>query len=193
MQNCKPVTNLTNDEQLFPSKTGCKFTQYMPNKPNKFGLKFWADLVLKYMLNAFFYSGKDESRPADLTLGEHAVLCLLQTYTKTGRNVTTNNFFTSLHLAKLLKQQDISIVGIIKPIKKAILKEIKMMKEDLHSTKVFKHDYCTLNVYQDKKNKNVLLLSTVHPAVKISDDNKLLPKLVALCDATKWGVEMLIR
>ena len=92
-----------------------------------------------------------------------------------------------------LKQQDISIVGIIKPMKKAILKEMKMIKEDLHSTKVFKHDCGTLNVYQDKKNKNVLLLSTVHPAVKIGDDNKLLPKTVAFCDATKWGVEMLIR
>ena len=165
----------------------------MPHKPNKFGLKFCADLVSKYMLNAFYYSGKDESRPADLTLGEHAVFCLLQTYTKTGKNVTSNNFFTSLHLATLLKQQDISIVGIMKLIKTTILKEIKMIKEDLHSTKVFKHDCCTLNVYQDKKNKNFSLLSTVHPAVKIGDDNKLLPKTVALCDATKWGIDMLIR
>ena len=67
------------------------------------------------------------------------------------------------------------------------------MKEDLHSTKVFKHDYCTLTVDPAKKNKNVLLLSTMHPAVKIGDDNKLLPKIVAFCDVTKWGVDMLIR
>ena len=60
-----------------------------------------------------------------------------------------------------------------------------MIKEDLHSTKTFIHDCFTLNVYQDKKNKNVLLLSTVHPEVKIGDDNKLLPKTVAFCDATK--------
>ena len=126
MQNYKPGANITIDEQLFPSKTRCKFTQYMPNKPVKFGLKFCDGLVSKYMLNAFFYSGKNESRPADLTLGEHAVLCLLQTYTKTGRNVTTNNFFTSLHLATLLKPQDISIVGIMKLIRKAILKVIFM-------------------------------------------------------------------
>ena len=85
----------------------------------------------------------------------------------------------------LLKQQGISIVGIMKLIRKAILKETKMIKEDLHSTKIFKHDCFTLNVYQDKKNKNVLLLSTVHPAVKIGDDDKLLPKTVAFCDATK--------
>ena len=76
-------------------------------------------------------------------------------------------------------------MGIMKLIRKAILKETKMTKEDLHSTKMFKHDWFTLNVYQDKKNKNVLLLSTVHPAVKIGDDNNLLPKTVAFCDATK--------
>ena len=81
----------------------------------------------------------------------------------------------------------------MKPIKKAILKEIKMITEDLYSTKVFKHDCYALNVYRDKKNKNVLLLSTVHPAVKNGDDNKLLPKLVAFWDATKWVVDMFIR
>ena len=78
MQNYKPGGNITIDEQLFPSKTRCKFTQYMLNKPDKFGLKFCADEVSKYMLNAFLYLGKNESRPTDLALGEHAVLCLLQ-------------------------------------------------------------------------------------------------------------------
>ena len=97
----------------------------MPNKPDKFGPKFCADVVSKYMLNVFLYLGKDESRTADLTLGEHAVLCLLQPYTKSRRNVTTNNFFTSLHLAKLLKQQDISIVEIMNRTRKEILKKIK--------------------------------------------------------------------
>jgi hypothetical protein len=32
--------NLTGDEQLFPSKARCRFTQYMANKPDKFGIKF---------------------------------------------------------------------------------------------------------------------------------------------------------
>ena len=49
----------------------------MPNKPDQFGLKFCAGLVLKYMLNAFFIQTKMNRRPADLTHGEHAVLCLL--------------------------------------------------------------------------------------------------------------------
>ena len=41
-RNCyKPGACITVDEQLFPSKTRCRFTQYMPNKPEKFGIKFY--------------------------------------------------------------------------------------------------------------------------------------------------------
>ena len=75
-------------------------------------------------------------------------------------------------------------------MRKEISKKIKMMKEDLHSIKVFKHDCCTLAVYQSKKSKNVLLLSTMHSAVKIGDDKKLLPKTVAFCNATKRGIDI---
>lgn len=45
ISNCqshyKPSENITVDEQLFPSKARCPFTQYMANKPDKFGQKFW--------------------------------------------------------------------------------------------------------------------------------------------------------
>ena len=44
------------------------------------------------------------------------------------------------------------------------------MKEDLYSTKVFKHDGSTLTVYQAKTTKNVLLFSTMHATVDIGDD-----------------------
>ena len=44
---------LTIDEQLFPCKTRCPFIQYMANKPDKFGIKFWllADAQSKYLCN----------------------------------------------------------------------------------------------------------------------------------------------
>jgi len=32
-----PEFSLTVDEQLFPCKSRCKYTQYMPNKPDKYG------------------------------------------------------------------------------------------------------------------------------------------------------------
>ena len=44
VRNClrhyRPRVNITVDEQLFATKTRCRFTQYMQNKPDKFGSKF---------------------------------------------------------------------------------------------------------------------------------------------------------
>ena len=155
LKHYRPGTNITVDEQLFSTKTRCRFTQYIPNKPNKFGIKFWmaADVKTKYMLNSFFYMGKNDSRPVGVTLGEHVVLRLLEPYRKTGRNVTTYNFFTSVNLDKTLRQQEISIVGTVNCIRKEIPQEIKKIKENLYTTKVFKHDGCTLTVYQVKTTK----------------------------------------
>ena len=49
IENCKkcyaPNCDLTIDEQLFPCKTRCPFKQYMPNKRDKFGIKFWLWLM----------------------------------------------------------------------------------------------------------------------------------------------------
>lgn len=65
IENCyKSGAYITVDEQLFPSKAKCRFTQYMPNKPDKFGIKFWlaSDVNSEYVINRFSYLGKDEQR-----------------------------------------------------------------------------------------------------------------------------------
>lgn len=55
-----PNEDVCVDEQLFNTKSRCKFIQYIPSKPGKFGIKFWM-LVEKehnYILNSFPYLGK---------------------------------------------------------------------------------------------------------------------------------------
>ena len=62
VENCqKAFISLTVDEQLFRTKARCRFTQFMPNKPDKFGIKFWilAELNSKYCLNLKPYLCKD--------------------------------------------------------------------------------------------------------------------------------------
>ena len=186
VENClrhsKPGANITVDEQLFPIKARCRFTQYMPNKPDKFGIKFWMaiDVNTKYMLHSFPYLRKNDSRPAGITLGDDVVLRLTEAYKKTGRNVTTDNVFTLVNLAKTLRQKRISIVGTVNRIRKEIPQETKKMKEDLYPTKVFKHDGCTLTVYQAKTTKKVLLLCTMHATVHTGDDQKSKPETVKI-------------
>ena len=56
----RPSDQLTIDEQLFPYKGRCGFTQYMPNKPDKYGLKFFllCDTVNSYICNLRMYTGE---------------------------------------------------------------------------------------------------------------------------------------
>lgn len=195
VENCllcyKAGENITVDEQLFPSKARCPFTQYMPQKPDKFGIKFWlaADVRSKYFLNGFPYLGKNENRPIGDTVGEYAVCRLAEPFHNTGRNITTDNFFTSLKLAKTLRSKRLSIVGTVKRAKKEVPESFKLKKGELYSSKILMHDNITLTSYQGKKDKNVLLLSTLHPILEIDTNEKKKPEVVKFYNSTKYGVD----
>ena len=49
---------------FFLQKLVAGLLSIMPNKPDKFGIKFWlaVDVDTKYILNAIPYLGKEESR-----------------------------------------------------------------------------------------------------------------------------------
>ena len=59
--------------------------QYMPNTCYKFGIKFWiaSDVQTKYMPHSFPYMRKDNSQPAEVTLGKNIVLQLTEPYRTT--------------------------------------------------------------------------------------------------------------
>ncbi|KAF2879644.1 hypothetical protein ILUMI_26526 [Ignelater luminosus] len=191
----KTSENITVDEQLFWTKVRCRFAQYMSNKPDKFGIKFWiaVDAKSKYVLNAFPYLGKDETRPQDQVLSENVVLRLLEPFTKKGRNVTTDNFFTSVKLAKKLEKLNTTIVGTMNRSRKEVPELVKSSRGDLYETVLLKtdNDNCILTVYQAKPNKNVLLLSTLHTSVTINtNEKKKKPKTVLYYNDTKYGVDV---
>jgi len=55
----KPTTNMTVDEQLYPTCCRCPFIQYMPSKPDKYGIKYWllCEAENRYVLNGSPYLG----------------------------------------------------------------------------------------------------------------------------------------
>lgn len=194
-QNCfKPGAHITVDEQLFPTKARCRFTQYMPNKPDKFGIKFWlaSDVDTKYVINGFPYLGKDETRDLSTPLSEFVVSRLMEPYTMVGRTVTTDNFFTSLPLASKLLAKNTTLVGTIRSNKRELPKIYKEKKDGMarFSTVSYSSNGCTLTVYKSKPNKKVLLLSTKHKGVKIQDNFKKLPETVSFYNKTKFGVDV---
>ena len=78
-QSCyKPGSDITIYEQLFPTKSGYPFTQYMASKLDKFGIKFWlaVDSKSNYLLNGFPYFERNADHPQNQLLLEYVVLKL---------------------------------------------------------------------------------------------------------------------
>ena len=75
---------LTVDEQLFPSKARCPFTQFMESKQEEYGQKYWlaVDKGSKYMVNGFRYVGKDELRSKEERVSDHVAMNLAEPYLK---------------------------------------------------------------------------------------------------------------
>ena len=97
-----------------PCKSRCSFITFMPNKPDKYGIKFWVivDVNSKYVSNIIPYLGAQEKdERGGVPLAESVVMKFAQHVTGKGYNITCDNFFTSLQLAKRLANEKISIVG----------------------------------------------------------------------------------
>lgn len=197
-QKCyHPGSDLTIDEQLFPTKTRCPFLQYISSKPDKWGVKFWiaADVKTKYCCNAMPYLGRNENRPNEISLGEYVVTKLMEPYYSTGRNVCVDNFFTSLSLANRLKKENLTITGTMRLNKRELPLFAKQKKDTMprYTSKLFKTQdkSCTLTVYKSKPKKKVLLLSSKHPAVRVETTGKKFPETIAYYNQNKVGVDVL--
>ncbi|XP_068227725.1 piggyBac transposable element-derived protein 4-like [Palaemon carinicauda] len=98
------ISTVTVDEQLVPFRGKCPFRQYNPSKPDRYGINIWAacDAENSYLWNAEVYIGrKDEF--AEREQGKRIVPQLTEGLK--GRNITCDNFFCSLDLAKELKKR----------------------------------------------------------------------------------------
>lgn len=102
---------------------------YTPSKPDKYGIQLVLidDNSSKYMLGGIPYLEKQGTRPRNgITLGHQFAKDLTTPYHHTNRNVTTDNWFTSVPLATdLLINCGMTHVGTVRVIKKEIPLEMK--------------------------------------------------------------------
>lgn len=121
-QNCYSLGELTCiDEMLVGFRGRCKFRVYMPNKPSKYGIKIMilTDARTSYFYNAYVYTGKDsvllpdEDRKRFLKPSQ-SVLQLTQPIVRSNRNVTGDNWFTSIELVEELQYRGLTYVGTLK-------------------------------------------------------------------------------
>lgn len=191
-KNYKPSECITVDEQLFPYRGHTKFTQYIPSKPAKYGIKiFWAcDAANAYPLQGKIYTGKLPDGERQVNIGERTVLDLVTKYKGSGRNITTDNFFTSLQLACNLNFWNLTLVGTVRKNKTFIPSNMQPNKNRvIHSTNFAFTEGATICSYVPKKNKSVILLSSMHTTGEVEDTVTAKPEIIKYYNKTKGGVD----
>lgn len=200
LRNCKqcytPSECVTLDEQLVAFKGRCAFIVYMPNKPCKFGIKIIMAVDVKYpfVCNFEVYAGQHPEGPYRLSNQVPDIIHrVLEPLYDLGCNVTMDNWFTSVPVSKDLLQKRITVVGTLKKNKPEIPQKFKSSqnREILDSAFGFQPN-CTLVSYVPKKNKVVLLLSTLHNDANIDPESgeAKKPEIITYYNHTKYGVDV---
>ena len=164
----------------------------MPQKPEKFGTKFWmvCDTTTSFVLRAFPYVGREER---EVGFGEHVTLSLMEPYKNTGVNVTTDNFFISLSLARRHLQSNITMLGTMRAHRREILPETKLGKGATLYSSTFlftpPEENIMLLSYKAKKNKVVYLLFSSHKTTTVNYGKQKKPQAILDYNATKEGVD----
>ncbi len=188
-----PSQNLTIDEQLMPCRCRCSFIQFMPKKPDKYGIKiFWiCDSKTAYPLQGFVYTGKNgDKRTVDLARIVVETLC--QSYYQTNRNITTDNYFTSYPLAKSLLSNGLNLIGTLKKNKTCVPVDFLPNRTKTEGSTMFGfQNDITLASHVPKVGKAVLFLSTMHHdnTVITEEGKKPISEINKYYNRTKGGVD----
>ncbi|KRY10539.1 PiggyBac transposable element-derived protein 4 [Trichinella patagoniensis] len=180
-----PSENVTVDERLYPFEGRCQFRQYMPKKPAKYGIKFWVACCSKssYAWNMQIYTGKPSSGTREKNQGMRVVLDMVKGLK--GHNVTCDNFFTAYSLGVELKKKNLTLVGTPELPRELLQLQGRKLNS---STFAFSED-CTIVSYRPKKNKNVIVLSTMHNDNQVCDGKGSKPDIILHYNITKDGTK----
>ncbi|XP_023239424.1 uncharacterized protein LOC111638032 [Centruroides sculpturatus] len=168
VENCKKyfcVSEYTTiDEMLWSFRGRCAFRQFMKSKPAKYGIKVFSlvDARTYYTLNMEVYLGKQPDGPFRLDQSPFSVVKrLIQPISGTGRNVTYDNWFTSVPLSReLLCQHNLTTVGTIRKNKRELPASflISTGREEFSSLFGFGEDHATLISYVPKKKESCFIV-----------------------------------
>ncbi|XP_005997448.1 piggyBac transposable element-derived protein 4-like [Latimeria chalumnae] len=187
-----PGSNVTVDECLVPFRGCCPFRQYMPTKPAKYGIKIWVtcDAQSSYAWNMQVYTGKLPREAPERNQGMHVVLEMTQGLR--GHNVTCDNFFTSYTLGAELLKRKLTMLGTVRKSKPELPNEIvKIQHRSVHSSKFAFTESTAVVSYCSKKNKNVIVMSTMHKDTRVCTGNDKKPEMILDYNSSKGGVENL--
>lgn len=194
--NCKqsytPHAYCTIDEQLLGFRGNCPFRVYIGSKPDKYGIKIntLCDSRTYYMVNAIPYIGKEDRSKKQEPIATQVVKQLSEPIRGTNRNITMDNYFTSIPLAEeLLNNFKLTIVGTLRHNKKEIPPSfLPHPKKEIFSSQFGFSHKTTIVSFTPKKSKSVILLSTFHSSKSIDEATKK-PEIITFYNSTKGGVD----
>nr|CAH7763851.1 unnamed protein product [Callosobruchus chinensis] len=197
-RNCKqaysPGVNVTVDEMLVAFRGRCRFRMYMPNKPAKYGIKIQilADTKTHFAVNAEDYTGKNPTEDRTrFTHPTHVVLRLVEPIVNTNRNITGDNWYTSVELADALRSKGLTYVGTMKKNKRAIPPQFLPNRTRQTDSSLFGFTaQNTIVSYVPRRGKSVVLLSTMHHNASVDGSTKK-PEIILYYNGTKGGVDAL--
>jgi len=106
------------------------------------------------------------------------------------KNVTTDNWFTSIKLAEQLRAKKLTLVSTLRKNKREVPPYMLVVKNLLPMTTRYLHaPEMTLLSFSKTKNKNVLVLSTMHETETINEISKK-PEQIEFYNKTKGGVDV---
>lgn len=202
-ENCQNVftigKNACIDEMLIGFRGRCKFRMYIPNKPRKYGIKLMllTDAKTQFAYNSYIYTGKGSdgiglsNAEKNLTKPTQSVIRLSKPLFGTNRNITADNWFSSLQLVKELQSRGLTYVGTMRKSKREIPPEFKASRQKQVGSALYgfsKHE--TLVSYIPKKNKAVILISSMHHS-RSTDVESNKPEIISFYNSTKGGVDAL--
>lgn len=187
--NFDPGQNVTIDEQLLSFRGRCAFRVYIRNKPDKYGMKIVTmnDSETGYLIDAIPYVGRVAVNRGE-SIPTYYVLKLTESIVGSNRNITCDNWFTSIPLVETLRNESsLTLVGTIRKDKREIPEAMKTISE-IHGSKFAYANKSTLVSYCPKKNKVVFLISSLHNAGKISSDRQK-PEIILYYNKTKGATD----
>ena len=205
-RNMRPSSNLSVDETMvgFRERFGAK--QYIPNKPNKYGIKAFtiADSANGYILDTLLYTGADtleNSNPQYNHLPQPArvVLDLSTEYLGQGRTIYTDRYYTSIPLTETLSSHQTHFTGTCMKNRQQIPEVFRQKNFKLSDGEVCAYrsgHLLALAWRAPSKRKEIIMLSTTDNAKqaivtsKATGKTALKPIVIDKYNQSMYGVDL---
>ncbi|KAJ8968616.1 hypothetical protein NQ314_002215 [Rhamnusium bicolor] len=151
------------DETMVPFRRRLLFRQYIPSKRHRYGIKLFKLCDPKgYTYRMSIYTGQNFENVSNVKeLAEKIVLNLAQDYLNNGRTVITDNFYTSVPLAKSLLDSKTHLLGTLRKNRRDLPKEV--MNDNLKKGEIIgKESSVGIIVAKWRDKRDVSFLSTKH-------------------------------